>query len=129
MVPSIRRLNGNKVQLNQAEFTQQSQQKYLISGTVDFSTVPGLMQQVSVFFKSYKKSAPANANANANKETGITMDLSKITVCNSAGLAMILEMVRLAGNHNIELHFINWPVTLLTIAKAYGVDDEIRDFI
>ena len=115
------------MQLNQAEFTQQSQQKYLISGTVDFSTVPGLMQQVSVFFKSYKKSAPANANS--SKEAGITVDLSKITVCNSAGLAMILEMVRLAGNHNIELHFINWPVTLLTIAKAYGVDDEIRDFI
>ena len=57
------------------------------------------------------------------------MDLSKITVCNSAGLALILEMVRQARNHNIELHFKNWPVTLLTIAKAYGVDDEIRDLI
>ena len=127
-MPSIRRLNGNKVQLNQAEViqqNQQNQQNYLISGVVDFSTVPDLMQRISDLFKSYIKSAPASANA----ETGITMDLSKITVCNSAGLAMILEMVRLARNHNIELHFRNWPVTLLTIAKAYGVDDEIRDFI
>ena len=127
-MPSIRRLNGNKVQLNQAEViqqNQQNQQNYLISGVVDFSTVPDLMQRISDLFKSYIKSAPASANA----ETGITMDLSKITVCNSAGLAMILEMVRLARNHNMELHFRNWPVALLTIAKAYGIDDEIRDFI
>ncbi len=111
------------MQLNQAEIIQQNQQKYLISGAVDFSTVPDLMQQVSAFFKSYKKSAADDAAAS------ITMDLSKITVCNSAGLALILEMVRQAHNQNIELHFKNWPVTLLTIAKAYGVDDEIRDLI
>jgi ABC-type transporter Mla MlaB component len=114
------------VQLNQAEIIQQNQQNYLISGAVDFSTVPDLMQRISDLFKSYKKSAPA---ASAGAETGITMDLSKITVCNSAGLAMILEMVRQAGDHNIKLHFRNWPVSLLSIAKAYGVDDEIRDFI
>lgn len=122
-----RNKTGNQVQLSQAEIIQQNQQKYLISGAVDFSTVPYLMQQVSTFFKSFKKSAAANANAKA--ETGITMDLSKITVCNSAGLALILEMVSQADNYNIELHFENWPVTLLTIAKAYGVDDEIRDII
>lgn len=111
------------MQINQAEIIQQNQQKYLISGVVDFSTLPGLMKSASNLFKSFKKSAAANADAS------ITMDLSKITVCNSAGLALILEMVRQAGNYNIELHFENWPATLLTIAKAYGVDDEIRDFI
>ena len=114
------------MQLNQAEIIQQNQQKYLISGAVDFSTLPGLMQRASDFFKSHKKSAPANVSTNA--DASITMDLSKITACNSAGLALILEMVRQAGNHNIELHFKNLPETLLTIAKAYGVEDEIRDF-
>ena len=111
------------MQINQAEIIQQNQQKYLISGVVDFSTLPGLMKSASNLFKSFKKSAAANADAS------ITMDLSKITVCNSAGLALILEMVRQADKDNIELHFENWPVALLTIAKAYGVDDEIRDFI
>lgn len=111
------------MQINQAEIIQQNQQKYLISGVVDFSTLPGLMKSASNLFKSFKKSAAANADAS------ITMDLSKITVCNSAGLALILEMVRQADNDNIELHFKNWPAALLTIAKAYGVDDEIRDFI
>lgn len=111
------------MQINQAEIIQQNQQKYLISGVVDFSTLPGLMKSASNLFKSFKKSAAANADAS------ITMDLSKITVCNSAGLALILEMVRQADKDNIKLHFENWPVALLTIAKAYGVDDEIRDFI
>lgn len=111
------------MQLNQAEIIQQNQQKYLISGVVDFSTLPGLMQSASILFKSFKKSAAANTDAS------ITMDMSKITVCNSAGLALILEMVRQADKYNIKLHFENWPVALLTIAKAYGVDDEIRDFI
>ena len=115
------------MKLNQAEIIQQNKQKYLISGVLDFSTVPGLLQSVTDFFKSFKKSAAANVNANA--KTGITMDLSKITLCNSAGLALILEMVRQAHSHNIELHFENWPVTLLTIAKAYGIDDDIRDLI
>ncbi len=111
------------MQINQAEIIQQNQQKYLISGVVDFSTLPGLMKSASNLFKSFKNSAVANTDAS------ITMDMSKITVCNSAGLALILEMVRQADNDNIKLHFENWPVALLTIAKAYGVDDEIRDFI
>ena len=111
------------MQINQAEIIQQNQQKYLISGVVDFSTLPGLMKSASNLFKSFKKSAAANTDAS------ITMDMSKITVCNSAGLALILEMIRQADKDNIKLHFENWPVALLTIAKAYGVDDEIRDFI
>jgi ABC-type transporter Mla MlaB component len=114
------------VQQNQAEIVQQTQQKFLVSGVVDFSTLPELMKSASVIFQSLKKYATANVNANA--ETGITVDLSKITACNSAGLALILEMAKQAASDNVELHFENLPETLLTIAKAYGVEDEIRDF-
>ena len=110
------------MQLSQAEITQQSQQKYLISGTVDFSTVPDLMQRAKVFFKSAGK--PVSGQASADK---VSIDLSKITDCNSAGLALMLEMVKHARSNNIELHFENLPDTLLTIAKAYGVENEIRD--
>ncbi len=110
------------MQLNQAEIIQQNQQKYLISGAVDFSTVPDLIQRVTYFFKSLNKSASANASG----EAGFTIvDLSKITVCNSAGLALVLEMVKQARNHNITLHFENLPETLLTIAKAYGIEEQI----
>ncbi len=105
------------MQLAQAEITQQNKQKYLISGTLDFSTVPGLMRQMAGFFKSYKQ---------ASKET-IVVDLSQVTDCNSAGLALILEMAKDIPSINIDLHFENLPDTLLTIAKSYGVENEIRE--
>ena len=105
------------MQLSQAEVTQQNKQKYLISGTVDFSTVPDLMLRVKGFFKDHNQSAPEK----------ITIDLSQITVCNSAGLALMLEIAKDAHKNNIECHFENLPEALLTIAKAYGVESEIRD--
>jgi len=105
------------VQSSQAEITQQNQQKYLISGSVDFSTVPGLMKQANGYFQSYRKAEPQ----------AIEIDLSKITSCNSAALALMLEMVRQAQSKSIELHFKHLPKALLTIAKAYGIESEIRD--
>ncbi len=106
------------MQLTQAEITQQNQQKYLISGAVDFLTVPDLMKRASVFFKGHKQSERAN----------IEVDLSQVTTCNSAGLALMLEMAKHARLNNIELHFNNLPENLLTIAKAYGIESEVRDF-
>ena len=110
------------MQLAQAEITQQNKQKYLISGTVDFSTVPGLMRQMAGFFKSYKQVA-----AGQGVTEKVRVDLSQITDCNSVGLALMLEMAKDARSNNIELHFENLPGTLLTIAKAYGVENEIRE--
>jgi phospholipid transport system transporter-binding protein len=105
------------VQSSQAEITQQNQQKYRISGTVDFSTVPGLMKTASGFLQSYHQSEPL----------AIEVDLSKITSCNSAALALMLEMAKQAQAKSIEIHFKHLPKALLTIAKAYGVESEIRD--
>jgi len=105
------------VQLSQAEISQLNPQQYLVSGTVDFSTAPELVRHALIFFKADKESA---VNA-------VEIDLSKIVVCNSAGLALMLEMVRDAKTNNIDVKFKNLPDTLLTIAKAYGVESEIRD--
>jgi len=105
------------VQLSQAEITQQNQQKYLISGVVDFSTAPGLLRQSSVFIATVKV-------ANVRQ---ITIDLSQVEECNSAALALMLEIVKNARQKKIEIHFENLPATLLTIAKAYGLENEIRE--
>ena len=101
--------------LNPAELIQQNQHEYTISGAVDFLTAPALVQTSLDFFKGYKSA-----------ET-VTVDLSKVSSCNSAGLALMLEMVKNAQKNNITLRFENLPDTLLTIAKAYGVEKEIRD--
>ncbi len=84
------------------------------------------MQRVQGFFKAHKKSVSVPSAAEKNAAT-ITTDLSKITDCNSAGLALLLEMVKHARLNNIVLHFENLPDTLLTIAKANGVESERRD--
>ena len=110
------------MQLSQAEITQQNQQKYLISGVVDFSTVPDLMQQSSVFFAAVKAS-----DGNSPNSRQVTIDLSQVEECNSAALALMLEIVKNAQQKKLEVHFENLPATLLTRAKAYGVENEIRD--
>ena len=100
---------------------QQSQQKYLITGAVDFLTAPELMQRATGFFKANKKSSEQSL------KDKIKVDLSQITECNSAGLSLMLEMSKQAQTNNIELQFENLPETLLTIAKAYGVEAEIKE--
>lgn len=102
------------MQQGQAEITQQSKQQYSISGSVDLTTAPDLMRQATVFFK------------NADKK--INIDLSQVTRSNSAALALMLEMLKYARSNQIELHFEHLPETMLTIAKAYGIDGEIREF-
>ena len=105
------------MQVKQAEIVQQSQQSYMLSGIIDFSTTPTLMQQAIGFFKAGQKSAAKKIN----------MDLKQVKNCNSAGLVLMLELVKQASLNEIELTFENLPESLLTIAKAYGVEKEIRD--
>jgi len=102
------------VQLTQAEITQLTPQQFQLRGTVDFSTAPALVSQASSLFRQ-------------QSATTIEVDCSAIVSSNSAGLALMLELVRDAKANNIELKFKSLPDTLMTIAKAYGVESEIRD--
>lgn len=103
--------------MSQAEITQQNKQQYRVSGVVDFSTVPYLMRQASGFISS----------ARSSDNDSVTVDMSQVDECNSAALALMLELVKSAQQKSIELRFDNLPATALTIAKAYGVENEIRD--
>ena len=105
------------MQSSQVEITQQSQQKYLISGCLNFSTVPDLMNQVNVILPSLS----------AKENSSLIFDFSEITECNSAALAWMLESVERARLKDLALQFENLPATLLTIAKAYGVEEEIKN--
>jgi len=97
---------------------QQSQQQYLISGIVDFSTVPDLLRQSQAFFAALSDA----------ENLSVSIDLSQIKDCNSAALALMLEIAKNARQKNIVAHFENLPVNLQSIAKAYGVENEIREF-
>ena len=105
------------MQPSQAEMTQQNQQQYLISGIVDFSTVPDLLRQSLAYIAALE--VPHGEQ--------VKIDLSQVEECNSAALALMLEIVKGAQQKNIEISFEHLPATLLTIAKAYGVENEIRE--
>lgn len=98
-----------------------SSDRYQVTGRVDFSTAPELIKQAAAFIKSISSSRSSSA------EQKLTVDLSQVSDCNSAGLALILEMVKLACANHIAIRFENLPAALLTIAKAYGVESEIRE--
>jgi ABC-type transporter Mla MlaB component len=126
------------MQLTQAEITRVNETEYRISGAVDFSTVPNLTQRAEEFFKSCAPAATAKRGVTektgkreasgeaASKVVTVTTDMSQITECNSAGLALLLEMYRLGRLNNIKLRFVNLPSPLLSIAKAYGIEREIK---
>lgn len=98
---------------------QQDSNQFRIEGTVDFSTVPDLVKQAK----------NALSNVTATEAGPFIFDLSKVSSCNSAALALMLEIVKYGKKTNLSLKFKNIPDSLLKIAKAYGIETEIRDFI
>ena len=103
-----------------SEIVQQGNHRYQINGTVDFTTAPALKQRALQIFKTHR-------NSGTGKASDLEFDLSSISDCNSAALALLLELSKDAQSNYIQLHFDNLPASLLTIAKAYGVESEIRD--
>ncbi len=90
--------------------------RFSIEGTVDFSTVPDLLQQVQASLKA------------CTEAKQLVFDFSQIKACNSAALALTLEIVKLGRQAKLNLRLENLPDSLQQIAKVYGIDTEIRDF-
>ena len=89
------------MQLSQAEITQQSKQKYLISGTVDFSTVSYLMQRFISLFQAHKQSASVQSAAEKNAAT-ITTLLFSIAITSSVVY------------HQIIINIISFKIEILS---------------
>lgn len=113
------------------------QLQYVISGVIDFSTVQVLASKITKICESYQRSASSgkksakevdiDSDIGSDSDLGIKLDFSQVTHCNSAGLALVLEMSKTARMNNLALHYKNLPDSLLSIAKAYGVECEIRE--
>ena len=98
---------------------QQDSNRFSIEGTVDFSTVPALVKQVK----------HALGKLTAAEGELIIIDLSRVSSCNSAALALMLEIVKFGNKIKLNLKFENIPDSLLKIAAAYGIETEIREFL
>lgn len=78
----------------------------LLSGVLNFTTVPQINKQYSPLF-ALKKS--------------ITVNLQNITYSDSSGLALLAEWTRRARKNNKEIKYINIPRQMRTIAEVTGL--------
>ena len=51
-----------------------------------------------------------------------SIDLAGVTNADSAGLALLIEWIRLARKQNCNIKFLNFPPQLLPLAGLFGVD-------
>lgn len=55
----------------------------------------------------------------------LIVDLSDVEHSNSAGLALLLEWMKIAQQKGLQIKYHNVPEQLLVIARAYGVDQDL----
>lgn len=96
--------------LTQAKITQQSAGLYAIEGELNMQTVPAVSQQLQSILP--KKEG----------ET-FTLDLSSVTRSDSAGVALLVEMMQMAKTAKQTLLFSNLPGQMEDIAGVSGLLD------
>nr|VFJ93319.1 MAG: phospholipid transport system transporter-binding protein [Candidatus Kentron sp. H]VFJ94607.1 MAG: phospholipid transport system transporter-binding protein [Candidatus Kentron sp. H]VFK00837.1 MAG: phospholipid transport system transporter-binding protein [Candidatus Kentron sp. H] len=97
--------------MNAAELHVVEQNTFVLTGELTFSSVPNLWRKSKRLFT--KIAPPA-------KE--IVVDLDKVTRTDSAGLALMIELLCLVNNRNMILRFRNIPKQMLSLAKMTDVD-------
>ncbi|MDH5602149.1 MAG: STAS domain-containing protein [Gammaproteobacteria bacterium] len=94
----------------QATITQQSAGLYAIEGELNMQTVPAVSQQLQ------------NILPKTNGET-YTLDLASVTRSDSAGVALLVEVMQIAKAANQTLLFSNLPGQMKEIAGVSGLLD------
>jgi phospholipid transport system transporter-binding protein len=93
-----------------ARLEQQGPGRYVLSGDLNFHTVPDVWQQGKALF---------------GQGTSVAVDLSGVGHCNSAGLALLIEWMRNAQTGNQSISFQNLPPQMRDIATVCGVADKL----
>ena len=93
--------------MSEASISQQGDGLKL-SGGLNFSSVASLLT--------------ANAWMQGDE---LIVDLSDVERSNSAGLALLLEWMKIAQQKGLQIKYHNVPEQLLVIARAYGVDQDL----
>lgn len=90
--------------MNDSRITQQDSQHFLVEGELNMVTAPALLQAMASQF-------PASGSE-------AHIDLAGVTRSDSAGLALLVEWLRLAETRNTRLQFHNLPPQLQDIARV-----------
>jgi len=83
-----------------------------LTGELTFATVPQALD-----------SAGAKL---AEGDGAVTVDLSGVTRTDSAGIALLLELMRLALEHKRELSFTGAPEQVRKLAGFFGLSDVVK---
>lgn len=78
-----------------------------LTGVLDFTTVPGLIRELTGLFARPRE---------------LTVDLGGVTRADSAGLALLLEMQRLAGEGGCSLTLRHAPRSLRNLIHISELD-------
>jgi phospholipid transport system transporter-binding protein len=89
--------------MSESHISQQDAQHFVVEGEMNFMTVPTLLQAMRNLF-------PASGSE-------AYIDLAGVTRSDSAGLALLVEWLRLAQARGIRLQFHNFPSQLRDIAQ------------
>lgn len=81
-----------------------------LKGSLDFTTVPSLLSDSEALFKGL---------------SDLVVDLSGVASSNGAGLALLLEWLRLARARQQRIAFQHVPESIMVVAKASEVDQLI----
>lgn len=87
---------------------QQPDGSFLLSGAMTFDTVPSLLLEGQKVFLA-----------------DVVLDLSSVTVVDSAGLALLVEWLRQARNRQNTMQFRNIPEKVLAIARVSDLEDSL----
>lgn len=85
---------------------------FIIAGSLGFDSVPDLMKQADRLFASVDS---------------VVVDFSEVVHCNSAGLAVMLEIARRMRLQNKAVCFVSLPERIRTFARAYGVEKDLSE--
>ena len=83
------------------------QEGFVLSGVLSFDTVTPLLAEGQSLFASVDV---------------VRVDLAAVELCDSAGVALLAEWVRLTRGWQKEIEYQNVPAQLLAIAELSGLD-------
>ena len=94
----------------QATINKQESGIYAIDGELNMQTVPTVSKQLPELISQIEGE-------------NLTLDLAAVSRSDSAGVALMVEVMQLAKSANLSLHFSNLPQQMKDIAGVSGLLD------
>ena len=87
-----------------------AENKFALQGPLTFDTVPDVLGDSRSWLK---------------KGAEVTIDLQQVSKADSAGLALLIEWLRLARLSNCKVHFINFPPQFRSLIYVTGLQQAL----